>query len=73
MAGGMELDLRALPAPQPMDRALAAVEALVQGAELVLLTPLMPMPLLQLLDERGFETFASPLREGGARIVVRRP
>ena len=72
MAPGIELDLRALPAPQPMERALAAAEALARGGELVVLTPLMPLPLLDLLDGRGFETVATPLGDGGARVVVRR-
>lgn len=72
MAAGIELDLRALPAPQPMERALAAADGLVRGAELVVLTPLMPLPLLELLDGRGFATTATPLPDGGARVVVRR-
>ena len=72
MDARIELDLRALPAPQPMERALAAATDLASGAELVVLTPLMPLPLLNLLDDRGFEVTATPLRDGGARVVVRR-
>lgn len=72
MADHGELDLRALPAPQPMERALAEADRLVPGAELVVLTPLMPLPLLDLLDACGFEAAATPLVEGGARVVVRR-
>lgn len=72
MAAGIELDLRALPAPQPMERALAAADGLARGSELVVLTPLIPLPLLELLDGRGFDTAATPLRDGGARVVVRR-
>lgn len=72
MPACIELDLRALPAPQPMERALAAAEGLAPGAELVVLTPLVPLPLLDLLAVRGFEATATPLRDGGVRVVVRR-
>lgn len=67
------LDLRGLPSPEPLERALAAAGALAQGAELVVLTPLMPYPLLQLLSARGFEAAAEFLPGGHARVRVRRP
>lgn len=67
------LDLRRLPAPQPMACALDAVDALAPGATLTLLTPLMPMPLLQMLDTRGFACSAQLLRDGCARVQVTRP
>ncbi len=67
------LDLRHLPAPQPMACALDAVDALVPGGTLVLLTPLMPMPLLHALDVRGFTCTAQLLRDGCARVQVTRP
>ena len=68
-----DLDLRDLPAPEPLERALAAADALAPGAELVVLTPLLPLPLLQLLDARGFRTRADWLADGTARVVIRRP
>lgn len=67
------LDLRHLPAPEPMSRALEAVDALAPGQSIALLTPLMPMPLLHALDLRGFECSAKLLRDGCARVVVTRP
>lgn len=67
------LDLRHLPAPEPLERALAAADALAPGAELVLLTPLLPIPLLQLLDARGCKAQAQWLSDGTARVVVQRP
>lgn len=67
------LDLRRLPAPEPMARALQAVDALAPGATLTLLTPLMPMPLLHALDARGYDAQAQLLRDGCARVVVTRP
>lgn len=66
------LDLRQLPAPEPLRLALAAAEDLVPGAELVVLTPLMPLPLLQLLELQGYDASAEPLPEGGARVRIRR-
>lgn len=66
------LDLRLLPAPEPMARALEAVDALKPGMQLVLLTPVMPVPLLQLLDARGFEADAQLLADRTARVRVLR-
>lgn len=67
------LDLRQLPAPEPLERALAAADALAPGAELLLLTPLLPVPLLQLLDARGFAVGTQLLADGTARVRVRAP
>lgn len=68
----LELDLRSLVAPEPMVRALAAADALAADATLVVLTPLLPLPLLQLLAERGFHARALPLADGAARVTIRR-
>lgn len=67
------LDLRHLPAPEPMQRALAASERLAAGASIEVLTPLLPVPLLQLLEARGFEAQARLLADGSACVRVRRP
>jgi len=67
------LDLRHLHAPEPLRRALAAVEGLPPGASLVLLTPLLPLPLLQLLElQGGLDAHAESLDDGSARVVIRR-
>lgn len=68
-----ELDLRALPAPEPLQRALAAAEALSPGESLAVLTPLLPLPLLELLEAIGLEADAQWLDVGGARVLIRRP
>ena len=60
----IELDLRSLPAPEPMLRALAAVDALAEGEQLALLTPMLPVPLLQALAERGLQAHAQVLADG---------
>lgn len=67
------MDLRHLTAPEPMLRTLAASEALARGDSLEVLTPLLPTPLLQLLESRGFEASASLLHDGSAYVRVRRP
>jgi hypothetical protein len=69
--GMLELDLRALPAPEPMVRALAAADALAPGATLLVWTPLLPTPLLQLLAERGLDAHAQCLSDGTARVAIR--
>lgn len=66
------LDLRHLPAPEPLERAMAAVDALAPGAKLEVWTPMLPIPLLQLLDARGFKTGAELVKDGTARIFVER-
>ena len=67
------LDLRALPMPEPMERALAAADALPPGGALSVLTLFMPMPLLEVLAERGLHADAELLPDHGARVCIRRP
>lgn len=67
------LDLRDLPPPAPMLRALEAADALAPGEAVQVLTPLMPAPLLQALEERGMQVTADALPEGGALVLIRRP
>lgn len=67
------LDLRALPAPEPMMRALEAADALLPGQTVELLTPLLPTPLLDLLANRRLHVRAEMLPAGGARVWVHRP
>lgn len=68
-----ELDLRWLPCPEPMQRALAAADALAAGQVVQLLTPLLPTPLLEVLTARGLQTRVFMLPSGGARLLIRRP
>lgn len=65
------LDLRSLQPPEPMQQALAAADRLAPGEVLEVLTPLMPMPLLSALAERGLQAQATTLPEGGAKVVIR--
>jgi hypothetical protein len=69
----LELDLRGLPSPEPMMRALAAADALQPGQALQVLTPLLPTPLLDVLQARGLQVTAALLPGGGARVLIRCP
>lgn len=66
------LDLRHRPAPEPLERAIAAADALAPGGKLEVWTPMLPVPLLQLLDARGFTARAELLKDGTARIFIER-
>lgn len=68
-----ELDLRWLPAPEPMQRALQAADTLQEGQSVQVLTPMLPVPLLEALQARGLETHACELPTGGARVLIRYP
>lgn len=68
-----ELDLRDLSAPEPLLRALAAADALTPGEAVHVLTPLLPLPLLQALTERGLQHRAHALADYGVRVVIERP
>lgn len=64
------LDLRQLPAPEPLTQSLAAIEALAAGAVLRLLTPMRPLPLLQALKERRLGYSVSDHEGGGCAVTV---
>ena len=68
-----ELDLRWLPSPEPMLRALAVADALLPGQAVQVLTPLLPTPLLDALASRGMQTTVFALPTGGARVLIRHP
>ena len=54
-------------------RALAAADALQPGQALQVLTPLLPTPLLDVLQARGLQATAALLADGGARVLIRCP
>lgn len=66
----IRLDFRHLPAPEPLVRALAAADALQSGQALEVLTPLLPAPLLEVLDTRGLRWRSEPCADGGVRVVI---
>jgi Uncharacterized conserved protein (DUF2249) len=66
----LELDLRALPPPQPLVQALAAVDTMAPGTVLRILTPLLPLPLLEALTARGLTHRIVPQKGHGACVMV---
>ncbi|WP_256646754.1 DUF2249 domain-containing protein [Thermomonas paludicola] len=67
------LDLRDLPAPEPLVRALAAADALQPGQALEVLTPLLPSPLLEALAARGLSWRSEPCADYGTWLAIVRP
>jgi hypothetical protein len=68
-----KLDLRALPAPEPLMQALAAADALQPGQALEVLTPLLPAPLLEALEARGLQWRSEPCADHGTWVAILRP
>ena len=64
------LDLRDLPAPEPLVRALAAIDALAPGGALRVLTPMHPHPLLELLRSRRLAYSTTACEGGGCAVTV---
>ena len=66
------LDVRGLPAPEPLVRSLEAAEELGDGASLVIVTERKPTHLVPMLVERGFEIDAVRLADRFETHVRRR-
>lgn len=66
------VDARGLEPPEPMERALQALELLRPGQSIRMLLHREPFPLYALLAERGFrhQTHAQP--DGSYVILIRR-
>ncbi|MBN8715671.1 DUF2249 domain-containing protein [Thermomonas sp. S9] len=67
------LDLRALPAPEPLLLALAAADALQPGQAVEVLTPQLPVPLLEALEARGLHWRSEPCADHGTWVGILRP
>ncbi|KQO00332.1 MULTISPECIES: DUF2249 domain-containing protein [Stenotrophomonas] len=67
----LRLDLRGLPAPQPMEHILARLHTLQPGQVLVALTPLYPAPLLPMLEQLGFACDARATDDGARLLICR--
>lgn len=64
------LDLRHLPAPEPLLRALVAVDALADGAVVRVLTPMRPEPLLDYLRSRRLAFSIAACEGAGCAVTV---
>lgn len=69
----IKLDLRHLPAPEPMHRILEALESLPEGKSLMARSPCHPQPLLDLLDARGYRVIVIDSPAGDAWVQIFSP
>jgi len=65
------LDLRALPAPEPMERVLDALDALPDGKRLRVLLAREPLPLYGILARTGYR-WRSEWQDDGCLVTIAR-
>ena len=65
------LDLRALPAPEPMERVLAALDDLHDNAQLRVLLAREPHPLYGILARTGYR-WRSDWQDEGCLVTIAR-
>ena len=63
------LDLRALPAPEPLERVLAALDTLPDGAQLRILLAREPHPLYGFLARTGYR-WQSGWQDDGCLVTI---
>lgn len=69
-----DIDLRHLPAPEPMLRALEVADALAPGEVVAVIAPMLPRPLLMELAQLGYAVQAEAAQvDGSVRVVISRP
>jgi len=66
----IELDLRHLPAPEPMRRILESLDSLQEGQCLLARTPCWPQPLLDRLQGNGWRVSATVSSAGDALVRI---
>jgi TusA-related sulfurtransferase len=67
------IDGRGMEPPQPLERALQALETLPDGEQLLLLLYCQPHPLYGLLKQRGCNWTESLRADGTREVRIRRP
>lgn len=66
----IELDARLMEPPEPMQRALEAIELLSPGTRLRMLHHREPYPLYTILDKRHFFHHTTALEDGSYEILI---
>ncbi len=66
----IELDVRDLEPPEPLQQALAALTALKPGEQLRMLHRREPFPLYAMLRERGFTYRTTQLADDNYEILI---
>ena len=64
----IHIDLRHLPAPEPMHRILETLETLPAGFCLRARTPCRPQPLIEILNDRGYHVNVT--QDGDAWVQI---
>ena len=67
------LDLRDLPAPEPMERLLEACARLAPGGAIAARTPRFPQMLLSILERKGLLWAALEEADGSGVVYIERP
>ncbi|HUH93078.1 MAG TPA: DUF2249 domain-containing protein [Casimicrobiaceae bacterium] len=73
MTRTVELDVRGLEPPEPLERVLAALEALPARDSLLLKIDCRPVPLYRILDRDGYLYDERPGSESLYEITIRAP
>lgn len=66
----IELDVRDLEPPEPLEQALAALAALKPGERLRMLHHREPFPLYSMLRERGFTYRTTQMDDGSYEVLI---
>jgi TusA-related sulfurtransferase len=66
------IDGRELQPPEPLEKALAALEDLPEGGELLILLYCHPTPLFNILRNNGFAWQENITADGTHEILIRR-
>ncbi len=72
MPGPRLIDGRDMLPPEPLELALAELDRLAPGEELVMLLHCEPLPLYAILDRRGFRHHAVRCADGSNEIHIRK-
>ncbi len=64
------LDARDMEPPEPMERTLEALDALLPGQRLRLLLPREPYPLYGILNRNGYRHRTEPQPDGHFAILI---
>lgn len=66
----VELDVRGLPPPEPLEQILAQLGCMEPGRRLRALISREPLPLYPLLAERGYDWHVVDLEEGRCELLI---
>lgn len=69
----VELDCREMLPPEPLDRAMAALDQIGNEGELVMLINIQPLPLFNILRRYGYVWEESNGPEGSFKYRIFRP